>query len=329
MLNLLVALCLLISCAVPYIPVDFFPFISLFSLAVPLLVVINLVFLTYWIFKRKKQLIISALPLLLAYLLLGSFYKMGASHTAMDDEDLSIMSYNVRGFNKYDWIDDDTIGKQITDLIAVEDPDILCIQEHSRIKYKELEQYPYRCETPYSTRWTIQAIFSKFPIIANGSLNLPNTVNNIIYADILYKKDTVRVYNIHFQSFSIVPSKETITNQSSKKLLGRMGNTVLKQQEQANLFKEHIGKSPHKSIVCGDFNNTEFSNIYRIAKGDLIDTYDEKGTGYGRTFNFKYFPFRIDFILVDPSLEVRSHNILNKKLSDHFPIMASVRLPAD
>ena len=64
--------------------------------------------------------------------------------------------------------------------------------------------------------------------------------------------------------------------------------------------------SPYKNIVSGDFNNTQFSNSYFTIKGDLKDSFLERGKGYGETIKFWKFPFRIDMILVDPSLNITS-----------------------
>ena len=89
---------------------------------------------------------------------------------------------------------------------------------------------------------------------------------------------------------------------------------------------EHIKGSPYPVILCGDFNNTQFSNAYQIVRGDKQDTFIEEGTGYGGTLNFRGLPVRIDFILADPTFEVQSHKNYDEKYSDHFPIMASFKL---
>ncbi|UII78977.1 endonuclease/exonuclease/phosphatase family protein [Flagellimonas sp. CMM7] len=239
------------------------------------------------------------------------------------------MTYNTWGFNKNEWIKEPNIGDRIIEFIRKEDPDIVCIQEHSRIRYKQLSKYPYRSETPYSVPRSIQAIFSKYPIIGNGSLDLPETSNNIIYADILFKKDTLRVYNFHLQSFNIVPSSETFSEEESEKNYKRLVKTFKKQLEQAKIFSKHKKTSPYKNIVCGDMNNTQFSNVYRVLSKDLQDTFLEKGKGFGRTYSLLGFPIRIDYILADPAFEIISHQNYKEELSDHYPVMGTLRLKSD
>ena len=101
---------------------------------------------------------------------------------------------------------------------------------------------------------------------------------------------------------------------------------MLKQYEQANLIRENMEKTHFKKILVGDFNNTQYSNVYQIIKGEMKDSYFEKGKGFGRTYDLLKFPIRIDYILADPEFEVLSHQNFNERLSDHFPVMATLRL---
>ena len=79
-------------------------------------------------------------------------------------------------------------------------------------------------------------------------------------------------------------------------------------------------------IISGDFKNSAFSYIYNPVKGDLKDTFKEKGNGFGRTYDFKFFPLRIDFILADQSFEVDSFKTFDVEYSDHYPIMTRLSL---
>ncbi len=179
-------------------------------------------------------------------------------------------------------------------------------------------------QTPYTSKRSRQAILSKYPIISNGSLELPNTFNNVIYVDVLIENDTLRVYNLHLQSLSFRAGM--IKREEPQRLFKRLDRSFQKQQEQANLVKDHAGKVRYKKIICGDFNNTQYSSVFNIVKGEMIDTFQEKGSGFGNTYNFKFLPFRIDFILTDPGIEIKSHKNFDVQLSDHKPIMASFRL---
>lgn len=327
LLNIVAALLLLISYAGSYISVKTFPFFSLLNLAIPLLVLINTIFVLYWVFALKKQVLFSLGVLFLGYFVIDGFYKKNNEISDANQDELKILSFNVRGFNEYDLLNNKEAGNEIIDLIKRENPDIVCLQEHSRIWYKELKMYSYRAETPYSTRRQVtQVVFSKYPIIKKGSLDFPETSNNGIYADILYEKDTVRVYNLHLQSFKVIPSVGAVMNEPKDRLYNRMAKSFAKQEEQANLFLEHSKTISYRKIVCGDINNNQYSKIYRTIKGDMLDTFEERGNGFGRTYDFMGYPLRIDFILADPEFEIIDHKNYNEKLSDHYPVMAKLKL---
>ncbi len=324
-LNIIVALALLLTCILSFFSVQIIPILSVLSLGVPFLFILNIIFLFYWLYSKKKKFLLSFTALLLGYLVFGSFYGISKKDDSASESDLKIMTFNAWSFNKNEWIKEAGIGDSIVKFIADENPDILCIQEYNRERNEDFSQYPHKSVTTYSRRKTTQAIFSKFPIIENGSLSLPSTGNNIIYTDILYNSDTIRVYNLHLQSFKIVPSSDSFSEKESEKNYKRLVDTFSKQLEQAKIFEAHMSKSPYNNIVCGDFNNTQFSNVYRIVKGDLQDSFLEKGNGFGRSYSLFGFPLRIDYILSDPSFEVISHNNFNLKLSDHYPVAATLR----
>ena len=242
-------------------------------------------------------------------------------------DDLSIMSYNARIFNLYEWSDNPMLGNEIVDFVVNKNPDIVCFQEFDNAKANQFKQYSYQyISNKTKSKRGIQAIFSKFPIVAKGSLDFPDSSNNAIFADVLYKKDTLRIYNLHLESLRIDANTRYLSRQPPPKLYKKLRNSFVKQQRQAKMFDAHRKDTSHKVIVCGDFNNTQFSNVYRIIKGDMKDTFQEKGKGTGRTFDFINYPFRIDFILVAKDFEVTAHKNFDIQLSDHFPVIASVRI---
>ncbi len=330
-LNTLLALVLLISLLVPYVPTKFISSLSVVSLIVPFTVLLNLTFVFYWLLKRKRSFILSSILLLLWYLLLGPFYQFSLDKSSeVKEKSFSIMSFNARSFNELKQLNDDDIENQIYDFVAKHDPDIVCFQEtlYSMKRNNALSQYKHKfVDFIYGGHRgkVIQSIYSKYPIISIDSIKFPKSYNNAIYADVLIERDTVRVYNLHLQSFRIVPGLNTIQNQESSKLLGKSRKVMLKQYEQANLVRENMDATPYKKVVLGDFNNTQYSNVYQIIKGDLQDTFLEKGKGFGRTYDFWKIPLRIDYILADPEFDVLSHQNFDERLSDHYPVMATLR----
>lgn len=326
-LNTVAAVLLLLSYALPYVEPKNFSLLSVLSLAVPILILINAIFLLYWLLKVKKQLLMSLVVLLFGYGHVVSLYKFSSSSADSSASTISIMNYNVRLFNIYNWIDRPEVEFQIVDMIHENQPDIVCFQEYHPHKNLDLSSYAYKFEKLSGKNLKYgQAIYSKYPIINKGSIGFPNSDNNAIYADIVTKNDTIRVYNLHLQSSHIDANVDNLDSEKSEQLLMTLKETFVMQQSQAELFINHKANTPYRVIIAGDFNNTAYSYVYNEIRGDLKDAFEESGNGFGRTFSFKYFPVRIDFILVDTSFEVNAFKTIDKKLSDHYPIYSELSI---
>ncbi|MBC8266093.1 MAG: endonuclease/exonuclease/phosphatase family protein [Flavobacteriales bacterium] len=249
----------------------------------------------------------------------------------------SIMSYNVRLFNAYNWIKKDGVKNEIFDLFRKRNTDILCIQEFYAPKKLPKLDYPFQHIGLQNkkSQWHM-AIYSKFPQINKGTVSIKGERmnNTCIFSDMIFKKDTFRVYNIHLASnwfdksdlaFMENPemSKEAIKN-GVIGIAKRLKKSFQKRAMQVEVIKQHIEKSPYKIIVCGDFNDTPNSFAYhKISKG-LQDSFLNKGNGFGSTF-FSKIPFlRIDYILHSPDFKTNTFTTHKQKLSDHKAIESSL-----
>jgi endonuclease/exonuclease/phosphatase family metal-dependent hydrolase len=328
--NSIVAMLLLLSMVFPYLPPKTFSFLSVINLGVSFLIIINALFVVYWLVRLKKQLLTSLVVLLFAYLTFGSLYKFSPSKKIESDQNFKVMNYNVRLFNLYKWIPEEQVEVNIVDFVKAEDPDILSIQEYHPHENINLSSFKYKFEKLSGKKIKYgQAIFSNFPIINSGSVEFPKTANNAIFADVVKGKDTIRVYNIHLESLRIDTKIESLKKENSERLLQRIGSAFKKQQNQTELFLEHKNKCKYKMIICGDFNNTAFSYVYRKIKGDLNDSFKEAGNGFGRTHEFQFIPMRIDFILTDEAFAINGYKSYSEHFSDHYPISTTLSLESE
>ena len=331
LLNSLFAAALLFAYLLPFIPPKTFALLSVLSLGVPLLIIINTLFLLYWLLGMKKQAILPLIVLLLGMNHLTSVYEFSASEEGeKPDESISVMSYNVRQFNQFRWSDDIDIPGKLSRFIAEENPDILSMQEYYKGELDIALAFPHKYikQKAESAEFGL-AIFSKYHIINSGSLDFPTPSNNNgIFADVVVHKDTIRIINVHLQSFTVKPQIDQLEKQEhNKRVFLGMGQTFVRQQEQMNMVLDLIEKTPHRTLVMGDFNNTAYSYIYREMRSrGFNDSYKEEGNGFGRTFDFDYFPLRIDYIFVEESIEILSFETYQVHFSDHFPIRATIKL---
>ena len=332
-LNLVAIVLLLVACFVPIVQSESLSFLSFLGLGIPALVLVNILFVLYWALRRKKKWYGSLLILLIAYLSLDPFYKWNSTEQSSIDE-LKVMSYNVRSFNKYEELPSETVLEDIMAFVKKENPDIICFQEpyygYNFDSSNEFNKYPHRfMEYIHLEGKGFLAILSKYRILETGFLNLPRTDSNAAFADVQYKNDTIRIYNVHLESLGITPGQGVLRKEPTDKLFKQISHAFYKQMEQAKVIGRHIESAPYKSILCGDFNNGQYSNTYRTIRGNLQDTFLEAGSGYGRSYDFHGLPFRIDFIFADESFEVKTHVNYNVEYSDHFPVMASFELDSD
>ncbi|WP_036821164.1 endonuclease/exonuclease/phosphatase family protein [Polaribacter sp. Hel1_85] len=322
LINSLIATLLLLSYLLPLLSPKTIPVFAILSLFVPIFLIINIAFFIYWLIKLKKQLLLSAFVLLIGWFTGTPFYKLSKKNTSLNT-DLKVMSYNVRMFNHWKWIEEEDIEKKISAFVKDNDPDILTVQENMSLD-KYVLDFPYKfIEKRYKNGRFGMAIYSKLPIINQGSFKLKNTGNNIIFADIIRKKDTIRIYNLHLQSLSISPDKENFGQENSEKLIKTLKNRFKQQAEQTELFLAHEKKWKGKKIVCGDFNNTAYSWVYHQISQNKKDAFIEAGKGFGKTFKYP-FPMRIDFIFSDENATINQFNTFSVKYSDHYPILARI-----
>ncbi|MDY0089415.1 MAG: hypothetical protein RBR78_03520 [Flavobacteriaceae bacterium] len=127
-LNIVLAVLTFLAYILPFLAPKIFPILSALTLFLPLMLIFNLLFFTFWFIQFKKQMLLSALMLLLGITFINKFYRFYASEIEKTENDFVVMSYNVRLFNLYEWIKIDDVDLRISNFIKEQNPDILCIQ---------------------------------------------------------------------------------------------------------------------------------------------------------------------------------------------------------
>lgn len=328
--NIVITVVTVVAYVLPFLAPKMFPLLSVLTLILPLFLILNALFFIYWLLQLKRQVVLSGIVLLLGITFINKFYKFSSTDKISEEKDFTVMSYNVRLFNLFDWIPNRNVGDAILGFINEQNPDILCIQEYSENAKVDLRIYKYKTIFMEGKKIkTGQAIFSKYPIFNQGDFKIPQAGNNIIYADIKIGKDTLRVYNIHLQSIKISPdvneiseNVEAINQSKSEQVFTRIRDAFSKQEQQAEILAKHKSNCLYPIIICGDMNNSPFSYVYRSIKTDLNDCFEEAGNGFGQTYKFKYYPARIDYIFADKKMTVKSFTTFTAfENSDHFPVM--------
>ena len=101
LMNSIAAFALLLSYLLPYVSPKTFPLLSVLSLAVPILIVVNVIFLIYWVVLLNKKAILSLVVLVLGISHVTSLYKISGKSTEDTTDGISLLSFNVRSFNRF------------------------------------------------------------------------------------------------------------------------------------------------------------------------------------------------------------------------------------
>ena len=128
-LNMFLLFALFLSYASSYISPDTFLWpVALLSLIYPFLLLINLLFTIYWFIRFKKHFWANIIIILLGYGHIQNLINIQEKESDTEAE-FSVMSFNVRLFNSYDWIKKDDVKQEIIDYLNKESTSILCLQE--------------------------------------------------------------------------------------------------------------------------------------------------------------------------------------------------------
>ena len=332
-INIVVAITTLMAYLLPFLAPKWFPFLSVLSLFLPFFLVVNLLFFTYWLMQFKKYIFVSGLVLLLGITFINKFYNLISTELPKTENEFTIMSYNVRLFNKFNWYKKANIPTKIAEFVSEKNPDILCIQEYSDLENTKFSNYKFHHIFKKGNNIIVgNAIFSKYKIVDKGVINFPNSTNNAVYADIIKGNDTLRIYSMHLQSIKISTDIEEeeiqkMNESKTKYIFRKISDAFTKQHEQSLLIKQHYLECKFKKIICGDMNNSAFSFVYRTIKGSMQDAFESNGEGFGKTYNFKYYPARIDYIFADKTIQIKSFETLNDFYnSDHFPLISRLEI---
>ena len=292
------------------------------NLMVPVIALINVLFFVFWVIKFKWPLLLFIFSILIGFREWGKFYKFPNNAIPISNG-LKVMSFNVRLFNSFKWIDSKSVPESIENFISNENPDLVCLQEFSMEFSPKFKNYPHQYYA--SSKINGQnglCILSKYPLVNRGQLDFSDSNNSGLFADFFYKKDSIRIYNIHLESLSINLKDTLFTQEHSQKFIQRIKSVVQKQELQIDRYEKVEQKNNNPTIICTDLNNNAFSKVYKRLKDDRLDTFMISGEGLGATYKLGYFPFRIDFIFTDKKFKVINFMVHDLKLSDHKPISA-------
>ena len=322
------------------------PLLSTLGMTLPVFLLINLVFLFFWLVFKWRMVWISVLGLVLAYVPISIYMPLNSSQDIPEGA-LKIISYNVCAYGgnfKYD----DGFEK-VRDYLVEEKPDIVCIQEDidtwRRYVFLHYEKtFAYNdtmviANNPQS--YNALGIHSKYPIIHRERIAYPSKSNGSVAWWLKVGDDTLIVVNNHFESchlnkddraqyLQMIKGKmpRDSVREESKLLLVKLAEANAKRSGQIRTVRQYaLDHGQYPVIVCGDFNDSPISYSRHAMAEVLTDCYATTGKGIGLSYNQKAFSFRIDHFFCNDRLQPYCCEIDGKMdASDHNPLICWVKI---
>lgn len=211
---------------------------------------------------------------------------------------MKIVSYNIhKGMNANNIF---TLNKIIKYLKGL-DADIICLQEVLYNQFALLKQ-----------SLKLDGVFA-------ANINTPTLMYGIATLsknEILDKKHVFLESKgeqrgfLHTNVFSKICCVDVINT--------HLGLDKDERKEQLNQIVDYTNRLRKAKLLCGDFNEknifiNKFNDSAVYTKNQRISTFEKSNA-------------RIDYILVDKSLEIYKYKVDKINLSDHYPIIAEIKL---
>jgi len=328
-------------------------YLAFAGLAYPFLLFANLLAVVLWLMVKPLYAIIPAITLLAGFNVLSRHIQINHPHEFEKGErHIRVASYNAHFFNiwgMYGIPQNDTLELN-EEFFLREQVDILCIQE-GVTNHPATGNIAERLRKRLGFESVISAGYfdgghTGLVTLFNGKLLGQGVIEQhgrkiAVYADVVLKGDTIRIYNLHLQSIRLgnqeyvmdrlAPDayRDSLFIAGSRQIARKLKHSFRLRAAEALLVREHLESCTLPVILCGDFNDTPASFAYRQIRkgGGLSDAFVDAGRGMGRTYRGRFPSYRIDYIMASPAFTTKSFSTTHNGLSDHHPLFAWYLLP--
>ncbi len=200
-----------------YIPPVSFSMLPFAGLAYPFILVVNLIFIVFWLLSKKRFALISIVAILLGWNQMGRLIRINTNgNENLEIHQTKVLSYNIQNFLNVNaantkYVDDFSNEENIIEFIKAQNADIICLQEmlydrEDPVSFPKQLGNTFNCpnyyyENYYTSKKKLDAIatFTRHKIINEGHLEFEGKSIGI-FNDLIITGDTVRVYNLHLAS---------------------------------------------------------------------------------------------------------------------------------
>jgi len=250
--------------------------------------------------KLKKLLITF---IIFCFIIMISLFEM---KLFPNSKDIKVVSYNIHsGLNK----DMFPTLFDIIDFLRMSDADIICLQEVNESA---------------KVGFQVSSLKEELNMYSHFGANVVNLGSN--YGLVTYSKYPIKSEkHIYLKSDNEQRGLlHTVVDVDGKKLNIINVHLGVKKEERDIQLKEVMSYAkslePEEYIIVGDFNEGNLS----LDGTNIKDSAEE--VEKDNILTFASGLYRIDYILVSQKIEVLDYDVLIKNMSDHFPIIARLRI---
>ncbi len=330
-------------------PVDH-PLWANLGLGLPILLVVNVLFLIFWVCVRFKIAWLPLLGFILCYVPIRKYSPFNPSKE-LPHGTIKVLSYNVYLFAPWDLPKGSS--NPIVDYILRSKADIVCLQEAGveemkgvmkQDPYTELSQHYEYVDTVRKGPGNadVLMVLSRYPILGREIIPYESEGNMSIAYTLDIKGIKTLLVNNHLESYHLnQKDKDDFTSlvkhpfgtpspkQESTYLIDKLGEASALRAPQAETVARYVAKRLDKKmpvILCGDFNDSPISYAHRTIAERLTDCYISSGNGPGISYHNSGMFVRIDHIMCSSDFEPYDAKVDDSvATSDHYPIYCRLK----
>ena len=122
-------------------------------------------------------------------------------------------------------------------------------------------------------------------------------------ADLKYVLEVARTVGRNIKKYTVLVTKSTVPVGTAQKVKAVIQMCI---RDRVDSIAVVVEAWRSRCIVCGDFNDTPMSYVYRTMAKGLNDAFSQCGSGYSHTFRGFFNTLRIDYVLSSAGFDALS-----------------------
>ncbi len=345
----MVATLLLVLGYVSYwVPIHLSSLLPFMGLIFPFVYLGNVVISPLLFFSWRKLFFAQVILLVLGLPFVTNYVQLDGGRDDLKESqgNFKLMTWNINlmGYNQVNRqveMESNVVRDSMIAEIAKKSPDVLAFQEFLQTpRQNHISLIKERLGMPYhhvrfshaksGRRKSGVVMFSKLPIVNSGYVPFTGKTNNFcIFIDVKKGEDTLRIYNVHFQSIRFqMKDYDVIDSQKEEKqgwyrIVDKMQRAYAQREGQVHIVKQHTKGCCYPFWIVGDFNDPPQSYTYHTMSSGMNDSFTEAGWGMSSTYVGRFPNFRIDYILSpQEKWQTIKYDVPAVNWVDHRPVFA-------